>query len=107
MENMTTDPGGGVALGRVVHFVVGAGDVDRLRECGEAGINVGDVRAATIVRVWNTDTGSVNLKVHTDAPRDYWATSVTYAENLNATELRAADQPVDYPERTWHWPARV
>lgn len=103
------DPKGGVAPGRIVTFVVGQGDVDRLKECGGNASNtqVGDQLPAMLVKVWNPDTGMTNLKVFTDAPKDYWATSVGYAEHPMATELANEHLPVEYPGRTWHWPARV
>lgn len=106
-NNPVTDPGGGVALGRIVHFVVGESDIQRLRECGgnESSTVEGDLRAATIVRVWNDTT--VNLRVHTDAPRDYWATSVQFMDDGDALEKLAAGGQAEYRPRTWHWPPRV
>jgi len=90
----------GLVPGRIVYFVFdawSAKDVVRQRERlhladlpadGNA-VQAGDIVPAMVVRVWDTDIGSVNLKVILDGPDTYWATSVTYS---------AGKRP-----RSWHW----
>lgn len=103
MEQLT-DPGSGVSLGRIVHYVVAEHDLPRLRECGGNSYAVGDIIPASIVRLWG---GSVNIKCHTDAPRDYWATSVQFAVPATEVETIAAGEKVSYEPGSWHWPPRV
>jgi len=71
----------GLIEGRIVHFV----------------LEKGQHRPAIVVKVWNKDSGSVNLQVFTDGSNDgelyasgmYWATSIMPSETNEV--------------RTWHW----
>lgn len=80
------------SVGRTVHYILPFGP------------NQGEVRPATIVRVWNDDI--VNLAVFIDGSNDYparkyddppvvWETSVMF------------DGSQDPQARTWHWPPYV
>lgn len=74
----------GLTEGRMVHFVMPNGEH----------------RPAVVVRVWNKETGYVNLQVLTDGSNDgpgcekgiRWETSVDYSEEFGI--------------RTWHWPEK-
>lgn len=80
----------GLAEGRIVHAVI----KDRNSEFQH--------RPAVIVRVWNQETGTINLQIFTDGLNDgeeyasgiYWGTSYVY--DPNGTGLM-----------TWHWPEKV
>lgn len=79
----------GLTEGRIVHFVMPDGEH----------------RPAIVVKVWDKETGYVNLQVFTDGKNDripsetqwneevekgmYWATSIYYSE--------------DHEPISWHW----
>lgn len=74
----------GLTEGRIVHFVL------------ENGQHVGEHRPAMVVKVWNKESGYINLLVFCDGTNDYlngkdtrWVTSVEYSEEPKP--------------RTWHW----
>jgi hypothetical protein len=76
----------GVIEGRIVHYVLPGGP------------NAGESRPAVIVKVWDKDSGCVNLIVFPDGSNDgpdfsSWVTSVLYSEAHEA--------------RTWHWIPRA
>lgn len=80
----------GLTEGRIVHYVL-PGDYAK----------PGEHRPAIIVKVWNKETGSVNLQVFMDGTNDnlydgrlaIWTTSVVYSEEPKPG--------------TWHWPERA
>lgn len=82
------------AIGRIVHYKVGAGDV-ALIERVDLGVprstrnpvSEGDVYPAMVVRVFSTE-GTANLQVFLDGDSSYWATS-----------RREGDEP-----GCWAWP---
>lgn len=97
----------GAVRGDHVVYVVSREDLPMLRQLGGNMPNPGDLLAATVVQVWSADDGMVNLRVHLDGPKDYWATSVPYYEWPEGYDW--ADQ-VDGPprvERTWHFRGQV
>lgn len=59
-----------------------AGDAANTGHVGHTGNAVaeGDVYPATVVRVWNPESSTVNLKVHLDGNDDFWATSAVHGE---------------------------
>lgn len=71
----------------------------------------GEVRPATVVRVWGPET--VNLQVLLDGANDrglggtdlVWKTSVVYDEG--GTSLLGVDGPLQYRGNSWHWPPRA
>lgn len=75
----------GLTEGRIVHYVV------------PDGRSQGEHRPAIVVKVWNKDSGMINLQVFTDSSNDggayanpvVWRTSIGYSQEplLN----------------TWHW----
>ncbi len=107
------------SVGRIVHYTLTQQDADAInarRELyrafcatltgrplpGDPGMNghmahigntahEGDICAATVVRDWNSDAGTVNLQVHLDGNDTYWATS-----------RQEGDRP-----GYWSWPPRV
>jgi len=62
--------------------------------------NGADVAPAVICRVWNDTT--VNVRVLGDGPGTEWRTSLTYAPELGAPDLAAANAMYG-----WTWPPRV
>lgn len=74
----------GLTEGRIVHYVI------------QTGPSHGQHRPAIVVKVWNKESGVVNLIVFADWSNDgvadsaYWATSVRYDEETKAPG-------------TWHW----
>jgi len=106
----------GLVAGRIVYFVFdtsSANEVNRRRKDSVSGltednwprgamahvgneVRAGDVVPAMVVRVWDQNAGTVNLKVMLDGSDLLWATSVTYAEwSRDAENLPTP--------RTWHW----
>lgn len=79
----------GLTEGRIVHFVM------------DKGTHKGEHRPAMIARIWNAETGYVNLWLFQDGTNDgeefsdrpTWVTSVNYSD---------AKEP-----RTWHWIEQV
>lgn len=73
----------GLTEGRIVHFVVPEGPC------------AGEHRPAIVVKVWDRDSGYVNLHVFFDGTNDGqihgypWQTSIAYSEEPRP--------------RTWHW----
>lgn len=96
-------PPQGVALGRLVRFVVSEGDARAIKELAQPGndrsIVAGEIRAGIITRIWNAEQGMVNLHVLLDGPSTFWATSVSYHD-------RAGEQGL-VVGHSWHWPERV
>lgn len=76
------------SLGRIVIFVLG--DSQAVKDHVN---NYGNEAPAIITRVFDGETGMVNMKVLLDGIHDRWVTSVKYSE-----------EPTPY---SWHWPARV
>lgn len=74
-------PTEGLIEGRIVHYVL------------EDGPHAGESRPAIVVKVWDMETGTVNLNVFTDGENDgdarTWVTSVLYSG--------------EHEPRTWHW----
>jgi hypothetical protein len=74
-------PTDGLVEGRIVHYVLADG------------LHAGETRAAIVVKVWDKDTGCVNLDIFTygesDGDARTWVTSVLYSEG---------NEP-----GTWHW----
>jgi hypothetical protein len=73
----------GLIVGAIVHFVL------------DQGRNKGEHRPAIVVRVWDKDTGSVQLQVFTDDSNDdlpgvVWRTSVM-------------PDPDGQRPYSWHW----
>lgn len=87
--------------GRIVHYKLSAADVaaidQRFPQRDESGaytrnpVREGDVLAARVVEVFDTEAGTANLKVDLDGYGEYWATS-----RIEGTE-----------PCTWAWPARA
>lgn len=107
--------------GRVVHYKMTSGDAEMIngrrrdagafrRSLGGAGViepgeygrtghvehtgnpvSEGEVYPATVVRTFDSEVGTANLKVHLDGNDDYWATS------------RCEGEQPGY----WSWPPRV
>lgn len=74
-------PTAGLIEGRIVHYVL------------DDGPHASETRPAIVVKVWDKDSGCVNVNIFTDGENDgdarTWATSVLYSE--------------EYEPRTWHW----
>jgi hypothetical protein len=74
-------PTDGLTEGRIVRYVL------------DDGPHAGESRAAVVVKVWDRETGCVNLQVFLDGENDgdskAWVTSVFYSE--------------EHDPRTWHW----
>jgi hypothetical protein len=66
-----------------------------------------DIRPAVVVRIWNGETGPVNLQVFTDGHNDgpegnvLWKTSIVYAKPVLMQEEGKPDW-VAYQPNTWH-----
>jgi hypothetical protein len=87
------------SIGRIVHYT----------------LPNGEIRPATIVRVWNTETGGVNLQVHLDGTNDQhsdvearYKSQVTAEEAQRGTAWRTSVLPASEPTPwRWHWPPHV
>jgi hypothetical protein len=73
----------GLTEGRMIHYVLPEDELCR---------SAGEHRPAIVVKVWNKESGVINIQVFTDASNDYheghagfhglfWATSVQYDES--------------------------
>ncbi len=76
-------------LGRIVLYKLA--DYDCSDSSKVNGAKAGDVVPAIITKVWNAETGCVNMTVFVDGPAPMWKTSVL---------------PSD-AEAGWSWPPRV
>lgn len=108
MNEVLTDPGPGVAPGRIVHFVLAEGDLPVVRSLGGnmASAQPGETYPAFIVRKWD-QPGLVNLVVLVDGPKVYHRTSAHFSCPSDELETLAAGAGVSYEPGTWHWPPRV
>ena len=80
----------GLAVGRMVHYVL------------EDGPSKGQVRPATVVRIWEGSAGGCcQLQVLTDGHND----GEQYAGGIAWKTSRLYD--ADGKPGTWHWPPRV
>ncbi len=52
-------------------------------------VSAGDIYPAMVIRVWSQDSGCSNLKVLLDGADDFWATSISHAD--------------DKRPHSWHW----
>lgn len=75
----------GLAEGRIVHFVM------------DDGPHEGEHRAAIVARVWEKDSGLVNLQVFTDGANDgeEYASGVAWKGSRLHSENKEPG--------TWHW----
>lgn len=93
----------GVAVGRVVHFVVPDGQGYR--------VHPGSPRphlAGIITQVWNPDSGYVNLTVFPDGTNQFDSGGGNIATSLVRWETSVLfDASADPAPRTWHFPERV